>query len=57
LAVRGGRRGELPRGARVIVNVSGRGDKDLATWMKVGAQVPADRTVTTNGRMNLERRP
>jgi tryptophan synthase beta chain len=30
------RRGELPRGARVVVNVSGRGDKDLAMWMKVG---------------------
>jgi len=25
-------RGELPRGARVVVNLSGRGDKDLATW-------------------------
>jgi tryptophan synthase beta chain len=33
-ALRAVRRGELPRGARVVVNVSGRGDKDLATWMK-----------------------
>jgi tryptophan synthase beta chain len=40
-ALRAVRRGELPRGARVVVNVSGRGDKDLATWMKAGAQKPA----------------
>ena len=40
-ALRAVRRGELPRGARVVVNVSGRGDKDLATWMKAGVQRPA----------------